>query len=392
MANIGLIEIKNANHELSDLCKISNTTHNRVTVFTLQDLFSQVEEELHGKIEEYEWVLNRKNEDIFSYLKRIERICNEKVDIVIINTYRDWQFIFFNPRCKMLAIISNLNYWFRDIGSPMRCMKKMMDKSNLRDKRLFTNAITGPIVGNIMLSRLDGVIVEYPPFRSYIQENFRYRGKVYFFPNRPFEGVVSQVNRNRIRFAVPGRIQEERRDYWPVLRVFEKILPKYGESIELHLVGEPIGAYGQSIVSHCEILKEKGYQIYFPREYVPATVLEETLKKSDVIISPIQVKYRSSTVEEIYTVTKGTGIFSDTLKYAKPAIVPHTYHLADEIRKSFLSYKDENELQRLLENLIEDKERLDRLKKEAIKTSKQFSLERLHKSFDKMVEELLDDR
>ena len=158
----------------------------------------------------------------------------------------------------------------------------------------------------------------------------------------------------------------------------------------MHLVGEPVGAYGQSIIRQCEDLEARGYSVFFPREYIPAAVLEETLNKADVIISPIQVKYRSSTVEETYTVTKGTGIFSDTVKYAKPAIVPHHYNLTDEIKRSYLTYRDEEELHSLLENLIKDRARLENLKREATKTSEQFSLEKLHESFDKMVEELVD--
>ena len=390
MARIGLIEIKSANHELAGLCKISNTAGNSVTVFTTRALFPRVEEELHGKTGGYEWILDKDDESVYSYLKRIERICDDRIDVVVITTLRHWQFMFFRPGCKVLARVSNLNFWFRDTKSPLICLKKMMDNVNLRNRQAHSNAITGPIVRNIMLSNLDGVIVEYPPFIKYIHENFRYRGEVYFLPNRPFEGIVPQPNSHRVRFALPGRIQGTRRDYRLVLRVFEKLFSKYGDLIELHLVGEPVGAYGESIISQCEDFREEGYNVFFSGEYVPRAVLEETLNKADVVISPMQVKYRSVTVEEIYTVTKGTGIFSDVIKCAKPTIVPHTYQLADEIKGSFLTYGDEKELQRLLEDLIEDRERLKNLKKEAIKTSEQFSLARLHESFDKMVGELLD--
>ena len=58
-------------------------------------------------------------------------------------------------------------------------------------------------------------------------------------------------------------------------------------------------------------------------------MLEENLYKSDVIISPMHMSYRSGSVTEIYTVTKGTGIFSDSIKYAKPMVVPQTYNVTD---------------------------------------------------------------
>ncbi len=391
MARIGLIEIKNANHELAGICQISNTAKNQVTVFTTHALYPQVKTELHGKTDEYEWIFENPGESTYSYLKRIERICSERIDMVIIKSCRNWLFMFFNPRSKVLSFVSNLNRWFRDIRSPSIILKKMMDLTNVIDKRLITNAITGPIVRNIILSHLDGVIVEYPPFKDYIRDNFSYKGKVYFFPNRPFTGLLPQLESDRIAFVIPGRIQELRRDYITVISVFENLFPKYGNSIELHLVGEPIGEYAEKIITRCIKLKDEGYAVSFPRGYVSATLLENTIFASDVIISPIQVGYRSSTVNETYTITKGTGIFSDTIKYAKPAIVPNHYRFTDEIRKSFLTYKDENELQTVLENLIEDRHKLDDLKQEAINTSERFSLAKLHESFDYMVEDLLGD-
>ena len=103
MAKIGLIEIKSRNHELSGLCKISNTKKNKVTVFTTDALIQQVEEELGGRIEDYEWILNKQNESVFAYLKRIERICTDRIDTIIINTFRSWEFMFFKPKCKILA-------------------------------------------------------------------------------------------------------------------------------------------------------------------------------------------------------------------------------------------------------------------------------------------------
>ena len=389
MARTGLIEITTRNHELSGLCQISHTKRNKVTVFTTTTLFPQVEEELGGKIDDYEWILNEDNESTYSYLKRIEKICTDRIDLVIINTFRNWEFMFFRPKCKMLAFIDNLNHWFRDTKSLPIYIKKAMNRTNIMNTSPMASAITGPFMRRIALSHLDGVIVEYPPFKQYILDNFNYKGKIYFMPNRPFEGVPPSHNGTMVRFVVPGRIQEIRRDYQLLVRVFERLFAKYKDLIGLALVGEPIGDYGQGIISHCENFSRKGYDIYCPKEYVPPRILEEKLTKADVIISPLQVKYRSGPVEEIYTITKPTGIFSDTIKYAKPCVVPHTYNVTDEVKTSFLTYKDENDLERLLESLVSDRNKLQKLQEEALKNSKKFSLIKLHEAFDNMVEELL---
>ena len=389
MARIGLIEIKSRNHELSGLCKISHTARNKVTVFTTRKIFPHVEEELWGKTDGYEWVLDEENESTYQYLKRIEKICTDRIDLVIIKSLRDWKFVFFQPKCKVLAFIDDLNFWFKDTKSLSIYIKKIMDSGNRSDRRLLVNAITGPIIRRILLSRLNGVIVEYPPFKRYAVENLNYQGKLYFIPNRPFEGISPPANGTKVRFVIPGRIQEVRRDYQLLMRVFARLFAKHKDSIGMDLVGEPVGDYGQGIISNCEGFLSKGYDVFYPKQYVPPRTVEEKLTNADVIVSPLQVKYRSSTVEEIYTVTKPSGIFSDTIKYARPCFVPHTYNLTDEVKTSFLTYKDEDALERLLETLICDRKKLRELQEEALKNSEKFSLEKLQQDFDSMVEELL---
>lgn len=118
-------------------------------------------------------------------------------------------------------------------------------------------------------------------------------------------------------------------------------------------------------------------------------ILEEKLTKTDVILSPMQAIYRSGPLEEIYTITKPTGVFSDTIKYAKPCVVPCTYNVADEVKTFFSAYKDEAELEELLETIISDRNKRRKLQEEALKNSEKFSLEKLHEAFDSMVEELL---
>lgn len=389
MARIGLLEIRAGNHFLSGLCKISDANRNRVTVFTTTALFSRVKEELGDKIDNYEWILKKENESTYSYLKRIEKICTDRIDLVIINTLRNWELIFFKPKCKMLAFTYDLNYWFRDTKSLSIYVKKLMNIKNILIRNPMANPVIGPVLRRIVLGHLDGVIVEYPPFKHEVNKNLNYSGKVYFFPKMPFEGIATRSKGTKIRFVVPGMIQEIRRDYRLLVRVFGRLFPKYGDLIGLDLIGAPIGDYGQSIISHCESFSRKGYDVFCPKEYVPPRVVEEKLTNADVIISPMQVTYRSGCVEETYTITKGTALFSEVAKYAKPCIVPHTFNVTDEVKTTFLTYEDENELERLLAPLISDKNKLKKLQEEALKNSEKFSLGKLHEAFDNMVEELL---
>lgn len=389
MHNIGLIEIKCGNHEFSDLCRIAKTDKTKITAFTTSRLFLQIKEELKGKIDDYEWVIKPEQEGNVSFLRKVEKICNKRIDLVVVNSLRSWEFLFLNPKCKKLSIISNLKWWFEDTKSFKIYFKKLFDCTNITDTNPMANAVSGAIVRKIILSYYDGFIVEYPPFKKNIKEMFNKKRPVYFFPNRPYEHFPQPVYDGKVRFAVPGRISDNRRNYDFLLDVFEKLFSKHKKIMELYLLGEPIGNYGKKIFARCKNLIEKGYQIYCPEGYVPVHFLENNMRKVDVIISPLRLCYRSGTVTEIYTVTKGTGIFSDSIKYAKPCIVPNSYNIADEVKTSYLTYKDGEELQRILESLIVDDRKLKKFKKEALLNSQKFSLKNMRNNFDEMVGDLL---
>ena len=388
MARIGLIEITARNHELSGLCKIASTGRNDVTVFTTPDIFSHAEEELWGNTQGYEWVLREEGESNRRFLKRVQDICDQRIDVLVAKTFRDLGFVFFKPRCRLVAFLDDLNHWFRDTKSLSVYLKNLI-RMNFLAPSPRTNTLVGPVLRRLMLSHLDAVIVEYPPFEAHLRDVFGYQGRVFFLPNRSYEGAPPPRDDECVRFVVPGMISEARRDYRLLASVFEKLFARHGDSIGLDLVGEPIGEYGRGIVSRLRESTGAGYDVYCPSEYVPARVVEEKLNQADFIVSPLQVGYRSGPIQETYTITKPTGIFSDTIKYAKPCVVPHTYRVTEEFTTSFLTYRGEDDLEALLDGLITDADRRRKLQEEAVRNSEKFSLEKMQANFDKMVEELL---
>jgi len=391
MDRIGLLEIQSKNHALSGLCKNSNTKNNKVTVFTTPSIFSYVKDELKGNISEYEWILIDENESVLSFLKKVERICTDRIDLLVVNTLRKWQFLFFNPRCKKIFIPRNLNWWYQDTKSLRIHFNKIKEMHNIFIKYPMFNCITGPVIRKLIICRYDGVIVEYPPFNKYIRDNFNYKKRIYFFPHMAFENVPPQKRGDTVVFVVPGMVQKKRRDYNTILKVFEDLVSKYKESVELYLLGKPVGDSGHEVLFFCKKLKEKGYKIYYFKEYVSPEIFEEILYRADIILSPMKMnfKLRWYGIEETYTVTKGTGTFTNSIKYAKPVIVPKYYNVAEEINTSYLKYRDEFDLRDILENLICNREELEYLKKEALKNARKFSLEKIHSAFDKMVNDFL---
>ena len=400
MKKIGILEFKHPRHGLAGLCRIANTKNSKVTVFTSRFLLSQVEQELKEDLSEYEWILKEENESDRAFLKRAEKICDDRIDLLFVNTIRGnclrlSYFLSLRPKCKRILQIYNVNYWFklRLIYNTENLVS--MKGYNLRSIiKWFISTVDcnlGQILRRLILSSYDAIIVEYPPMKHYILKNFNYKKKIYTIPNFACENIPPPTKKNdkTIRFIVPGIIFEERRDYDLLLRVFEELFSKYNNLIEVCLLGHPMGERDQKIISYCEELKEKGYKVRYFKEWVPPNVFEDIFLKADVVISPLRLKLEHQGIKEIYSVTKGTGVTSDCIKYAKPLIVPERFKIADELNTSILTYRDAKELKETLELLIKDRKSLGNLQNEALANSKAFSLENLQACCEDIIKDFL---
>lgn len=390
MKRIGLLEVRCSHHALSGLCEISNTGKYYVTLFTTKPFFSQVNEELAGNVKGFEWILKEEDESIRKYLKRVERICSDRIDLLIVNSIRNWQFLDFNPKCKKIFWIYNVKTWFNPINAVGVFIIKMFTKFKfLTDLRSIVVNIMSAITRIYTLPKYDGIIVEYSSIKKYILENYKYKKGIHVFPNWPAKNIPYHPINKKIRFIIPGTVSERRRSYEPVLRVFEGLFSEYNETIELCLLGEPEGEYGERIISICKEFKRDGYNIFWFKERVSPDFFEGIYLNSDVVIDPIHLIYEFGYEREIYSVTKGTGVSSDCIKFSKPLIVPSGFKIPEELESSILTYKSEKDLKNILEAFVVDIKKLENFKKEAFNNSRKFSLEKLQDSFDKMVEGLL---
>ncbi len=110
------------------------------------------------------------------------------------------------------------------------------------------------------------------------------------------------------------------------------------------------------------------------------------MKKTDIIISPLKLYVNSGTVSEKYSYTKGSGVYSDSIKYAKPTIVPMHYNLSDDTKDYFIKYNDKEHLKEIITSFILDKNKLENLKNKTKKIVKNnYSLNKLQKQFDDII-------
>ena len=379
MYNIGLIELKYKFHGFSGLINMFSRPDVKLTIFTTNDVYNHVKNDLTVDVKRQDWVIKDDDETYSHFLKKIISICDKKLDLLIVNTIRILPFLFFRPACKKILAIYNINWWLSSTASAAGYLKQLRSIRFLFHKDLMRNCITGPLIRKKIISYYDGIILEYPPIRKYVLKNTKYNKKTYFLPNFPynpekFSDVHASKKNGLIHFIVPGKISKSRRDYDILYDVFTKLFGIYHQSFKLTLLGKPTGWYGKDIIHKFSSLKEKGCKIKYFKEFIPNSIYSEIMKDSDILISPVRKSFMIDTVKEYYTKSKGTGAISDSIYFAKPLILPSFCAIDPLLKNAIKTFNSNKSLYQLLSQMIENKNKLHIFQTESLNCYKNYSL------------------
>ena len=382
LKEIGILEYHYHSIFFYTLARICKTKNTNVTLFTTKEIFSLIENHLKQK-DQYTVILKKEGESINSFLKRVGKICDEKIDLLFVNsiqeTCKDLPHYFrFNPSCKMILTIHNVNAF----------LNKKITINIKKPFRTLDTILSSIIIQRIVLPKFDGINVVYPPIKRYIEKYTTWSKPVYTLPFTLFDldkRLHSKKKKDeKIRLTVPGAIEKQRRDYNVLVDVFKSLFQQYDKQLSLILLGRPVGAYGERILKQFKEIKENKFDITIFEEYIPEETYDQMLMESDVILAPLKVKTHGlGTIEEIYGMTKGASAPFEALQYAKPLIVPAEFDILDELKSSTMQYTTSAELQTIITKLLSDKKMLIDLQRKAQTNSNKLSLPVLQKYFEK---------
>jgi len=374
MIEIGILEIFHHWDSVYIFSRVCKTKNSNVTIFTTPEIYFQLKRGLKDKINEYNFHIKEKKESKRSFLKKVEKICNEKIDLLFINTIphdgKQWmKFLSFKPRCKQILNVHEIKHWMNPtiimkISNPIGTM-------NNNIKAVFRK---------ILLPRYVGINLMYPPMKKYLDEYNMYDKPVFtigFLCEKPIKTLDEKI----VNIIIHGRIKDDRGDYKGLLDVFEKLFLNY-KNFSLTLLGYPIGNYGIQIINRCKKLKKQGYKIKWFESFIDLSDWEENFKKANLAICPIEVKVK------IMGKYIGSGIFYDSCRYPTPLLVPSEMPVADDFKTSTKTYKDMDDLFEILKNLIIKKSELNNLQKYAVENSLKFTPEKLQTDFLNKIKEL----
>jgi hypothetical protein len=336
-------------------------------------------------LKNYDVVLKKENENMFSFLKRVEHICNHKIDLLFINTIHETIFdlihyLNFCPKSKMILTVHHVNAWLKP---KLVCNIKHI-------LRTIDSNLSSTLISRFIFPKFDAINVIYSPLREYIFTNTDYDKEVFTLPTSVFDNskifTKNQDNDGIVRVASPGLIQKHRKDYNYVISAFEALFKQFNENLELYMLGAPIGKYGKLVYNQLKKMKDEGCKVVIFDSFVPDEIFDEILNKCDVILAPIRIKTRADNeIEEAYGTTVGSGVIFNAVLYAKPIILPREFNMLKELNSSSLKYSNEKELEEIITELIFNPKKLEKLKKEALVNSQKLSLESLQKYFEENI-------
>ena len=382
---IGIFEIRRHIPILYTFSRICKTSDTNVTIFTTKELYLRLETYLTEKDKKnYDIILKEDNETFRSFVKRVETICNKKIDVLFINTIHETLldlicYLGFNPKSKTILLIHHVNAWLKprlifDIKHPIRTAD--------------TN-LASMLIHRFIFPKFGAINVIYHPLKDHIRANTDYEKEIFTLPTSIFENAKTmkrQEDEGKLKIVIPGLIQEHRKDYGTVFPAFETLFKHHKEKIKLCVPGLPVGKFGRQIYNKFKDMEQKGCDVEIFDHFVPDDTFDDILTQSDIILAPIRIKTRADgDIEEIYGKTVGSGVVFNAIQYAKPIIVPAEFNMLPELESSTLKYSDSIELEDIMTKLMSNPEKLQELKREALTNSQKFSLKNLQDYFEKNI-------
>ena len=378
---IGILEIRRHIPVLHTYIKICKTKNTKVTVFTTKELLSRLEK-YEFDTENFNFVIKKEKESIAKFLKRVEKICNEKIDILFVNTIHETildliAYLSFNPKCKKILVVHHINAWLKPylVFNPFHLV------------RTFDSNISVALI-KFVLPKFDAISVIYEPMKDYVLSNFDFNKEIFTLPTSIFEKFENKNEKNddKLTVVIPGLLQKHRKDFTFIFPALKKLFNQYGEKLILYVAGMPVGNFGRDINNKFRKMKDKGYNITTFDDFIPDDEFDKILRNCDIILAPIRIKTRADCqIGEEYGKTVGSGVIYNAVKYAKPIIVPSDFNMLKEFVSSTFFYSSSDDLENNLKELLSNPKKTQLLKNEALKNSEIFSLNNLQEYFEKNV-------
>lgn len=330
------------------------------------------------------YVVKQESESFSNYISEILKYNIERLYVITPEKYFYYYYLL-SKKIPLFAVIHNIDEWF-DFSPTYRWYCLIRDFSNHKNiiyhlKKNFLYPIWKKLIAINILKGNGKFVVLNSHLKNEVAK-YVDKNRIEVIPFSIFEkNLISSENKNdKIRICIPGTVSQYRRDYISILNMLE-MNSWFKDKIELDLLGylDP-NENTLQIVEKIDSLIEKGYTLFYYRNFISPVTFDHLLSKSTVVLGNINVNLDRYSK---YGRTKDTGVIYTMIKAGKPGILPKDYLLIDDLKSSTLFYDNYKILEEILKKIINEKDVLKLLKNNAIKNSEKYLPENIYRSITK---------
>ncbi len=387
---IGIIEVSEPNHysAVNGLLKTyASNPQNEIIVYTLPSIKKALEE--NGLPENSSLVvLNiNENQSLKNLLKDIEDTAFDRIHIcTIFDNY--FEFAGFKPQAKEIWLhVHQCEEWYNDdlnraINTLIPSLKNK--DQNREYSRIIARAVRDYLVYKPLRKKMLSQFTKNYQLRIIVHSQgqkkvlleYGCKSPITVFPFAIYEGMKDFSESNQVlRICIPGVITQAKRDYLGVFKVLQENAAALSDRLELYLLGYVTQREQPQMTDAIADLQNSGYKVFYHDSFVYGEEFDRAIASSDLLLNN-QFISRNST--EVYGKTKESGMIFNMLRAAKPGLLPKEYNVSPEFNDCTLFFDSYPHLVELIEEVINDPQRLQQLKAAAKKLSVSYLPENLY--------------
>ncbi|HKH62020.1 MAG TPA: hypothetical protein VKA49_14360 [Flavitalea sp.] len=352
--------------------KLFDNGRNKITIFTYECSFRQFQHLFKDGMSNYNWIVKEPSESKLRFIRRMYTHSSKtNFDILYLNTISDNHIVYalmilLLRKARIILTLHDINNHFSfKSGSGFRGLVRYAGKRALL---MIVNEFN--VIASTMVQYLKDRLPQHKKIHNV-------PGNVYEENERP---AAYREVKNYLRIAIPGTIDNRRRNYDLAFDVLDEINQK-DLPISIVLLGG-ISEYGKVIFEKCrQYISKTSNLTFFQTDTVEQPIYDHELNDSHFIWIPSVVDaILSDGIRETYGLSISSGTLFDAIKHAKPFIVPQQLSIPAELESSCFRYELKEEIVPFLEAFLIRPEKYSALAENAIQNSKYYTIESIRKN------------
>jgi N-acetyl sugar amidotransferase len=312
-------------------------------------------------------------ESLVKNADEIIKVCNsEKIDLLLVSpVFSGFEALLKISKgisCRKIITIHNVNFW---LNARYRTPKALKER---KLKQEIVNSFDYIAVEDFIYTHLKN-----NDTKLFSEHKFLYIPFTIFQSNK--ERKHHKEN-DTLKIVLPGSIHKDRRRYEDVIEVITNFA-KQNANITFSFAGKPLEEYGRWVIEQLEKANsiKPGIATYFPvnSENMPIRFLKE-METSDLVLSTSTTEFKALGTTEYIGKTKPTAAIHDMISFQLPGLLPQHLNIPENLQGSVFNYKNATELQKLLQNLLDQPALLTEWKQQAKKNSNYFTVTEIRKN------------